>query len=351
MIRKPSRTLALAAAALFALAACEGENPNVPRIAERLVLTVNSVDLSLSLMPVDGTTGVVARTVGLGAQGTPVDVAARGDRAVVPLGTYPFAAVVDLRAGTLLHTVALPENSGATGAAFLNDTLAIVANPGRNSVSPVRVNRGTAGPEVAVGTYPHAVVTDGARVYVINANLVNWSPAGPGSVTVLDASLGLVRTIQLSGLNPADAVIRGSRLYVLHSGTFDGNNGSLSVVDLQSLAEVSHHTGFGNFPSSLAVSPAGELHVGIYGAGIVVWDPATRTFVRGTDDPRMPGGSGVVSGIGFDHAGRLHVADPGSCQTAGTLSRFGSGDTAERTVAVGTCPFGIAFADVLEEEG
>ncbi len=313
------------------------------------MLTVNSVENSLSLVPVDGTTGVAARTVGLGAQGTPVGVAARGDRAVVPLGTYPFAAVVDLRAGTVLHTVPLPANSGATGAVFLNDTLAIVANPGRNSVSAVRVNRGTVGAEVAVGTYPQAVVTDGARVYVINANLVDFAPAGPGSVTVLDASLGLVRTIQLSGINPADAVIRGSRLYVLHSGNWGAGDGSLSVVDLQSLAQEAHHTGFGDFPSSLAMSPAGELHVGSYGGGIVVWNTATRTFVRPSADPRLPGGSGIISGMGFDHAGRLHLADPGDCRTPGALARFGGGDTAERRVQVGICPFGITFADVLEE--
>jgi pimeloyl-ACP methyl ester carboxylesterase len=35
---------------------------------------------------------------------------------VVPLGTYPFAAVVDLRTGTLTTRVALPAGSGATAA-------------------------------------------------------------------------------------------------------------------------------------------------------------------------------------------------------------------------------------------
>jgi hypothetical protein len=201
------------------------------------------------------------------------------------MGTYPFAAVVDLRAGTLLHMVPLPDNSGATGAAFLNDTLAIVANPGRNSVSPVRVNGGTTGPEVSVGTYPHAVASDGARVYVVNANLVSWAPAGPGSVTVLDASLAFVRTIQLSGTNPAAAVVRGNRLYVLHSGSWGANDGSLSVVDLQSLAEESHHTGFGDYPSSLDAAPTGDLFVGNYTGGVVVWSPSTRAFVRDPGDP------------------------------------------------------------------
>lgn len=352
MTNRPIRGLRAAALALLALAAgCDGESPTQPGIAERLAITVNSTTASLTLVPVDGAQGT-ARTVELGpAQMSPTGASARGDRAVVPLGGYPFAAVVDLRAGTLLHTVALPANSGATGSAFVNDTLAVVANPGRNTVSPVRVRSGTAGPETAVGVYPQAVVSDGSRVYVVNGNLENFAPAGTGSVTVLDASLRFVRTIQLSGTNSSAAAIRGNRLYVLHSGTFGGGDGSLSVVDLQTLAEESHHTGFGDFPSSLAVAPSGELYVGLFGAGIVVWNPVSESFVRGFDDPILPSGQTVISGIGFDHAGRLHAVTPGTCMAPapGTMYRLGGGGEVERTVATGTCAFGIAFADVPEE--
>ena len=337
-----------ALAALPLAAACDGD-PNEPEIAERLALTVNSVENSLSLVPVEGSTAQ-ARTVGLGAQGSPTGVAARGRWAVVPLGTYPFAAVVDLRAGAVASTVALPATSGATGAAFANDSIAVVANPGRNTVSPVNVRRGTVGAEVAAGTYPQAVVSDDARVYVINANLVNFAPAGPGSVTVLDDRLRFVKTIQLSGLNPSAGAIVGNRLYVLNSGTFGQANGSLSVVNLQTLTEQSHHAGFGSFPSSIAASPAGELFIGIYGTGIVVWNPQTATFRVGLNNPIKPNGSGVVSGLGFDYQGGLHVTDPGSCQTRGSMYRAtGNTGEVERTVQVGICPFGIDFANVPEE--
>lgn len=344
------RLAALAALAFpLALAGCEGD-PNEPEIAERLVLTVNSVENSLSLVPVEGGASVQARTVGLGAQGTPVGVSARGAYAVVPLGTYPFAAVVNLRDGVVQSRVALPANSGATGSDFLNDSIAIVANPGRNSVTPINVRQGTAGAEVSVGTYPAAVIGDGARVYVLNGNLVNFTPAGPGSVTVLDSRLGVVRTIQLSGINPSAGAIAGNRLYVLNSGSFGGNNGSLSVVNLQTLAEESHHTGFGEFPSSIAASPSGDLYVGIYGTGIVVWNPQARTFRVPLNGPIKPNGSGIVSGLGFGPLGRLHTVDAGSCQTPGSMYRLDAQGSLERTVQVGICPFGIAFADVPEEE-
>jgi hypothetical protein len=345
-----SRTVrSLTLAALTFTAACDAD-PVEPRIVERLAITVNSTVNSLSLVPQDGDAAVV-RTVGLGAQGSPVGVSARGDRAIVPLGIYPFAAVVDLRSGTLVHTVALPDGSGATGSAFLNDSIALVANPGRNSVSPVNVARGTAGPEIAVGVYPHAIVSDGARIYVINANLVSWAPAGPGSVTVLDASLALVGTIQLSGINPAGAEIRAGRLYVLHSGEWGADNGSLSVVDLQAGAEIHHHTGFGDYPSSLAIASSGRIHVGLYGIGIVVWNPTTAAFERGLGDALQPGGSGTVSGIGFDGAGRLHTVDPGSCMAPGpgAMHRLAADGRVERSVPTGTCSFGIAFAEITEE--
>ncbi|MBW3570039.1 MAG: hypothetical protein KY467_02925 [Gemmatimonadetes bacterium] len=344
------RRLAALAALPLAASACE-VGPNEPDIAERLVLTVNSVENSLSLVPVDGGANVQARTVGLGAQGTPVGVSARGAYAVVPLGIYPFAAVVNLRTGAVQSRVALPANSGATGSDFVNDSIAVVANPGRNSVTPVNVLRGTAGAEVAVGTYPAAVISDGGRVYVLNGNLVNFAPAGPGSVTVLNAQLGVVRTVQLTGINPSAGAIVGSRLYVLNSGSFGGNNGSLSVVNLQTLAEESNHTGFGEFPSSIAASPRGDLYVGSYGGGIMVWDPRTRTFRVGPDAAIQPGGSGIVSGLGFGYAGRLHTVNAGSCQTPGEMYRLNGDGAVERTVQVGICPFGIAFANVPEEEG
>lgn len=269
---------------------------------------------------------------------------------MVPLGTYPFAAVVDLRTGTLTTRVALPPASGATGVEFMNDSIAVVANSSLNTISPINVVRGTAGAQVQVGTYPQAIVSDGARLYVLNANLVNFTPAGPGSVTVLDDQLRLVKTVQISGLNPSAAAFVGNRLYVLNSGTFMGNNGSLSVINLQTLTEESHHTGFGDFPSSIAASDEGELYVGIYGTGIVVWNPQENGFRVPIAAALKPGGSAIVAGVGFDYQGRLHTVNPGSCQTPGSMNRVSSGATVDRTVTVGICPFGLAFADVPEAD-
>jgi hypothetical protein len=313
-----------------------------------LEVVLNSVENSLTIFPVEGPAPASTRTVGLGPQGSPVGLATRGSLAVVPMGVYPFAAVVDLANGTVLRSVPLPANSGATGAVFLTGSVAVVANPNRNTVSPLNVLTGAVGPEVAVGTYPHAVTTDGSRVYVVNANLVNFSPAGPGSVTVLTGQFQVVGTAPLTGLNPAAAVVRGNRLYVLNSGRFGQGDGSLSVVDLATLREERLVTGFGEFPGSLAVGPDGNLYVGVYGTGVLVWDPDTRAFVRGLNNPLVPGGSPPVSAVAFDANGKLHTTNPGDCRTAGAAHRLTPSGTLERTVTTGICPFAIAFGAVLE---
>jgi hypothetical protein len=335
-------TLALAPAAL---AACD--NPSASDgAATRLALIVNSVDNSLTLVDVDGDGGT-PHSVGLGSvSASPVSVAARDGHAVVPEGIYPFATVVDLKTATVMGSVALPANSGATGVAFLNDSIAIVANSNRNTVSPVNVLRGTTKPEVAVGVYPQAVVagTDG-RLFVINGNLVNFSSAGPGSVTVLSSAGQATGTIALTGINPTAGVVSNGKLYVLNAGTFGGNNGSLSVVSLTTLAEERRVAGFGEFPGAIAAGPDGLIYVGVYSTGIVAWNPATSAFARPLSNPIVPGNSLPVSALGFDYAGRLHTTNPGDCSSAGKTYRLVT-TAYDRIVSTGICPFAIAFADV-----
>jgi hypothetical protein len=342
------RMLALGAAAGVALFAACSDDSTGPDIAERLVVVVNSVDNTLSLIPRDGDANVTVRTVSLAAQGTPVDLAVRGATAVVPLGTYPFAAVVDLRTATVARTVALPANSGATGVAFLNDTLALVANPNLNTVSPINPATGAVRAQIAVGRFPQAIVASQIRAYVLNSNLVNFTPAGPGSVTVLDGNLAVTKTIPLTGVNPAAGVIVGNRLYVLNSGNFGSASGSLSVIDLVTLTEIQHVTGFGSFPTTLAAGPGPILYVGGYGLGVFAYDPSSGTFPIPLANAIKPNGSTAIADIDIDNAGRLHVADQGACSDKGTLYRLTTPTSVDRVIRTGTCPVGFAFADIPE---
>ncbi len=343
LIRRLTGTAALATLALSA--ACE-RNPALPSGDYLAAVVVNSVDNTLSIVPLEGNDET--RTVGLAqAASSPVDLAVRGNVAVVPLGKYPFAAVVDLAAGVVSYRVPLPANSGATGVAFVNDSVALVANPGRNTVSPVNVRRGTAGAEIGVGVYPQAIVAGNGATFVINSNLVNFAPAGPGSVTVINAALGVQETIPLSGVNPAAGVVLGSRLYVLHSGNFGQANGSLSVVNLQTLTEESHHTGFGAFPTSLeGLGNPGVLYVGGFGYGITAWNPNTKQFLVPPANPLKPNGIADVGDMTVDDQGQLFFTAPGSCTQPGSLYLVGPTGALAGQAPVGVCPLGVELARI-----
>ncbi|MBI4521097.1 MAG: hypothetical protein HY701_09685, partial [Gemmatimonadetes bacterium] len=287
-------------------------------------------------------------TVGLAPDGSPVTLAARGGAAVAVLGIVPAAVVVDLANRRVARTVALPANSGATGVAFVNDSVIVAGNPNLNSVTPVNVRTGARGADVRVGGYPQRVLFGGTTVAVLNAELgPDFSPARAGTVTVLDAATLAVRgTINLTGFNPGDGAFGpDGRLYVLNSGSFGKANGSLSVVDVELLREVEHHTGFGEFPAAAAFGPDGLLYLASFGYGIAIWSPGTRSFVRTPQNALKPGNIPSSSGLGFDSRGRLHALKP-ECAGASSVFRLSAAFTVETETPVGTCPIDVTFTFV-----
>ena len=320
----------------------------LPAVMAEVGVVLGSVDLSLTIFEVQDPTQT--RTVGLAPAGSPVTLAVRGELAAVPLGFVPALAVVDLKEGVVLRTVGLPAGSGATGVAFLNDSIVLAANSDLNSVTPVNVLAGTRGSDIAVGRYPQAVVVEGGRAFVVNAELDAFTPDGPATVSVIDIeSLAVISTIQLSGENAAaGGVGSDGRLYIVHSGTFLSENGSLSVVNLTSLTEVEHHPGFGDFPGSLALGPSARAFVGAFSYGVAVWDTSLGAFIREPAQALKPGGVGA-SGIAFDEAGRLYTLTA-DCVNPSTANRLDGSFEIDITIPVGICPVATAFT-TIEVEG
>lgn len=340
----PSTTLLLLGS--LVLAACESTVAPPEDTVAAVGVVLGSADNSLTIFEVDDPTRT--RTVGLGPDGSPVSLALRGRLAVVPLGVVPALAVVDLPSATLVRTVGLPAGSGATGVDFLNDSMVVVANPGLNSVSPVNVLRGTVGPQIPVGRYPQAVKVHAGRVWIVNAELQDFVPAGPGTLTVLDAAtLNPAGTVTLSGLNPgAVAAAPDGSLHVLHSGRFGAADGSVSVVDPVARTETAHVPGFGEFPGALAFGPSGHLHVSSFAFGLATWNPqGAGSWVRAPGAPGLPGRLASAAGLGFDAEGRLHVLYP-DCVNPSVVLRLGTGLQVEREIPVGICPIAIAFGEI-----
>jgi DNA-binding beta-propeller fold protein YncE len=334
--------------ALMLLTGCGTDDALGPGETDHVEVGVvlNSLDISLTV--IDPENLEASRTIGLAPDGSPVGFSVRGNVVVVPLGVAPAVVVVDLFEEAVRHTVALPEGSGATGSAFLNDSIVLVANPDLDSLTPVNVRSGLAAQEVPVGRYPQHVVVLAGRVFVLNAELgPDFLPARSGTVTVLDGqTLDVLGTVELSGLNPGDAVPGpDGRLYVINSGNFAAGNGSLSIIDPVSMVEVDHIEGFGDFPFGATLGPDGNLYVTSFSFGIAIWSPVSGGFVRGPQNAVTPEDVPSVPAVSFDAGGRLYSLRP-DCQAPSAALRLDDSFAVEAVLPVGICPIQIAFTDV-----
>ncbi|HYW07792.1 MAG TPA: hypothetical protein VE913_12610 [Longimicrobium sp.] len=343
------RGVAWAAGLIVALGACNGDALTTPPgdRTERVAVVLNSGSRTLTVVPVTEA-DPRPRSVSLGAMGTPTTLAVRGERAVVPMGTYAAALVVDLNLGTVLHTVPLPAGSGATGVAFLNDSVAVVANPGLNSVTPVNVLRGTAGAQVRVGPFPHVVRMIRARLFVLGGTQSSLVPSAPGSMWVLDAQLRVTVGVLMPGVEPRDIVPRGDRFLVLGAAS-PGGAGTVALHDTTTLIRTDLLLGFGTLPSSMAVDARGDLWVGVPGTGILLYSVGSRSFARPLDNPVRPENLSGVSRVTTDPAGLVYALYPGACTEPGVLMRLSPlGEVAGRA-GTGVCPVDVGFTDLSRE--
>lgn len=333
----------LAAFTLIALAACEDDpvRPDGGEPREHAVV-LNSVSRSVTIFPVSEPDSTV--TVALDPLSTPTTLAVRDGIALVPLGLFAAVAVIDLAEGEVIDQIPLPTGSGATGVAIVDDSLAFVANPELNSVTPVYYRTGETGAAIPVGVYPTALVALGDRVFVIEANLVNFSPAGPSTVSVIDAgALEVDADFVLGGKNAADAATDGDELFIVHAGNFDSANAAVSVVDLPIAAETNLHTGFGAFATEVEVLLSGLIIVSSPVYGVTMFDPAEEDFL--VDPGEGFGASGAnVLGIGLDSNQRLWVLDATDCGSPGRAIRVtGPAGVAVDEATVESCPEAIGF--------
>ncbi len=308
-----------------------------------LAAVLSSIDRVLTVFPVD--TPQAKFQIGLGPAGSPVTLAVRKQYAVVPLGVFPGVAVIDLRARRLVSTVTLPANSGATGAAFVNDSIVLIGNSSLNTVTPVNVVRGTTGTQIAVGTFPQAIIASGDTAFVLNAELgADFQPKRTGTVTVIaGATPHVVTTIDLTGNNPGAATIGPDGvLYVINSGP---PAGTLASIDRRTLRETRNDPAFGDFPGSIAAGADGALYVASFSYGIAVWNPVTHGFLRTPAAALQPGGVPSSSGVGVDSKGRLYALKP-TCSGPSSVFRLTTTFTVETEVGVGNCPVAIAFTRV-----
>jgi hypothetical protein len=291
-----------------------------------------------------------AVTVPLGGTApTPTGVSARGGSALVPLGADNAVAVISL-ASLGVQIIPLPAGSGATGSAIVNDTLAYVANPNLNTITRINLRTGDTA-SVAVGTYPQAIIATRGRVFVLNGNLVNFAPAGPSWISVIDPITNQPATgidsIPLPGPGNAGFAVEGADglLYVVSSGNYFAGEGRLSIVDPVARSELASFGGFGTGPGAMAAGPADRLFISSFSEGLMEFDTRTRTVVRGA-------GNGVDipanAGVSVDSQGRIYAISTGPCQGGqpGMAHVLRDDLTESGTIALGECAFGSTVTSI-----
>ena len=349
-----TRTRLFAAGLLVALAlGCADTTAPLPDPQE-VLLVVNSTANTLSIIPVDAPNSAVEVPLG-GTTPTPVGVSARGSIAVVPLGLDNAVAIVDLRAAEVIRTVPLPDNSGATGSAIVDDSIAYVGNPNLNTVSRVNYRTG-ANSEVPAGIFPQGLIFTRGRLFVLNGNLdETFSAAGPSWITVIDPATNARAaggdSIPLTGEGNAGFADVGADglLYVMSTGNYSSGEGRLSVVDPLSRTEVASYAGLGTGPGNVAADPDSRIFISSFAEGVMEFNLDSNKVVRGA-------GEGITfasgnSAVAADSKGRVYGIETGACTggAPGTAHVFDVSLAQTGTIVLGECPSGAAVVQVPPE--
>ena len=343
-----NRLLTLGATAVAVVLGCARATAPLPP-AEEVILVINRDDVSLMVIPVDAPAS--STTIPLGGLGsTPTGVAANNGVALIPLSAADSVLVVDLRAGVVTRRIALPANSGAVGAALVDDSIGYVANPKLNSVTRVNLLTGDT-TSLAVGVYPQGLVNTRGKLFVLNGNLVAGVPAGASWLSVVDPATNRLATGVDSILMPGPGnatsgdVAQDGVLYVMNTGPADSSTaGRLTLVDPVDRSELGNFGGFGNAPGAIATNGVDRLYVSSASEGLMVFDLLRQRVLLGA-------GNGVNiptnSGVAVDSRGRIYALEAGDCAGGSGKVHILRSDLSEiRTVNAGRCPVAAVVSEI-----
>jgi hypothetical protein len=239
----------------------------------------------------------------------------------------------------LVNTIALAPGSGVAGAVLIGDSVAYVSNANLNTVTRVDLATGDTA-STLVGPAPQHVTFTRGRVLVMNSNVDSLGrPAGESSISVIDPSRdpvsGLIGQIPLVGPgNARFSTIAGDGLvYVIQEGDAAVDEGRLSIVDPVDRRELASFGGLGFGPGDLTADNGERLLISSRSEGIMEFDTAERTVIRGAGD-------GVVisanTGVAVDSEGRIYALEAG-CSGTGVVHVLRPDFTEIRSVTVGRC--------------
>jgi len=97
-------------------------------------------------------------------------------------------------------------------------------------------------------------------------------------------TMEVVRTFEV-GTNPQYAAAYNGKLYVVNSGDFAMNNGTLSVINLGTNAVLPPIEGFGDFPGPINIDSRGHALISSFNYGTAVYYTVSEEFLK---SPAIP---------------------------------------------------------------
>lgn len=318
--------------------------------AGQKAFVLNSIAKTISVINLDSLT-VQNDAISLGANSSAVGFSVRGERALVPNGSENNVLILDVTNLTIAGIIDLPDGSGATGSAFLDDNTAFVCNLNLGSVSRLNLSNLTVAATTQVGQVPSDVAVVAGKVFVANANidLTTFQPIGNGAVSVIDPRTNQVtNTIDTGATNSQFfAIDPDGDLIVISSGGFGAGNGAVTVIDPASENVTGGPFVIGDFPGEVNISPTGIAYVASFSNGLYAFNTRTNTVLRSGQNAlavTTPGGTVFgAAGVDFDAAGNIYSVNFGDAVTPGTVYIFNSTEMLTDSVKVGIGPFAIAI--------
>ncbi len=350
MIQQPKIILFLVSLGLMS-AACESDNPAGPGVgATQRAFVLNSVAKTISVIDLDNLS-VSNNAIALGSNSSAVGLVIRGTTAIVPNGSENNALIVDVAALNVSGTVDLPQGSGATGAAFLDDNTAFVGNLNLASISRIDLVGRSVTATISVGQVPSDILVASGKVFVANANVDfnTFQALGNGTVSVIDPATNQVtNTIDSRATNSQFlALDPDGDLLVINSGAFGANDGSVTVIDPASERVIAGPFVIGDFPGQVSINASGVAYIASFSNGLYAFDTASNTVLRNAQEAlavTTPGGApiGAVA-CDFDNAGNIYSLSFGDAITPGTVYIFSPQETLVDSIKVGVGPFDIVI--------
>lgn len=246
------------------------------------------------VVPIDLTTGITGKPIGIGTARLPIDLAITPDGRTAYVSDYGTATVtpIDLTA----DKPKVPIHVGTTpwGIAIAPDgKTAYVAVEADNTVVPIDVATDTLGAPISVGPEPYSIAIDpdGRSAYVVNA--------GDNTVTQIDLTIG-VACISIPLINsnrPQSIAITPDDKTAYVTGSKSGQNIVTPIDLVTGRPGTPVPLGHGmNRPLGIAITPDGSTAyiAGTGSDGDMVTPISLVTKVPGSQIPAGKGAEGIV---------------------------------------------------------